>query len=287
MKSDYILKHWLKTARWQARRGVAALRWGPVNLRRAPVVLGNAMPKSGSHLIIQALQGLTGLGPFVNPGFPPVNRGEDNSKLSEIEILANIRRMRPGDIGYGYIGAEEPYISALTQLGRATVFVYRDPRDMIVSHIFYATQMHTGHWMHNYYTQVLHTMEERINAAIQGVSEPGSELTPVKARYEGYLGWLEHSEVLSLRFEDLILDREAAFGSLLDYLEGRGFVPRLPRTQAIEILKDAIVPKKSGTFRKGKPGNWAEHFSDANKALFKECTGDLLVRLGYEQNGDW
>lgn len=287
MKPDYVLKHWLKSGRWQARRAAAALRWGPVNLRRAPAVLGNAMPKSGSHLIIQVLQGLTNLGPFVNPGFPPVNRGEDNSKLSESDILDNIRRMRPGDIAYGYVGAEEPFITALTQTGRATVFVYRDPRDMIVSHIFYATQMHTGHWMHRYYTEVLNTMEERINAAIQGVQEPSSELTPVRARYDGYLGWLEHAEVLSLRFEDLILDREAAFGNLLNYLEGRGFAPRLPRTQAIEVLNDAIAPKKSGTFRKGKPGNWAEHFTEANKALFKECTGDLLVRLGYEQDGNW
>jgi hypothetical protein len=287
MKSIYTVKHWIKLGRWQARRAVTALRWGPMNLRNAPVVLGNAMPKSGSHLIIQVLQGLTSLGPFVNPGFPPVNRAEDNSKLSEAAILANIHRMRPGDIGYGYLGADEPFISALTQPGKATIFVYRDPRDMIVSHIFYATQMHEEHWMHHYYTEVLHNMEERINAAIHGVQEPGSELTPVRVRYDGYLGWLECPEVLSLRFEDLILEREAAFERLLDYLEKRGFSQKLPRTQAIEILKDAITPKKSGTFRKGKPGNWAEYFTDANKASFKECTGDLLIRLGYEQGGNW
>ena len=89
-------------------------------------------------------------------------------------MLANIQRMRPGDIAYGYVKAREPFISALTAPGRATIFVYRDPRDMIVSHVFYATQMHKGHWMHRYYTETLHTMEERINAAIQGVEEPGT-----------------------------------------------------------------------------------------------------------------
>ncbi len=129
--------------------------------------------------------------------------------------------------------------------------------------------------------------EERIDAAIKGVQEPGSELTPIRQRYLGYLGWLEQPGVLSLRFEDLILARSAAFGRLLDYLEERGFSPRLPRSQAISILEQAIAPKKSGTFRKGKPGNWREHFTDRNIATFKEHTGDLLLRLGYESSPDW
>ena len=162
------------------------------------------MPKSGSHLINQVVQGLPGLGPFVNPGFPPVNRDEVNDKLPDAAVLANLSRMRPGDIGYGYIKARQPFLSLLTQPGWATIFVYRDPRDMLVSHVFYATQMHPGHGMHRYYTETLHTMEERLNAAIQGVDEPGAELSPIRQKYDGYLGWLDQPEVLCLRFEDLI-----------------------------------------------------------------------------------
>jgi hypothetical protein len=141
--------------------------------------------------------------------------------------------------------------------------------------------------MRRYYTERLHTMEERINAAIQGVDEPGSELTPVRRRYEGYLGWLEQPEVLSLCFEDLILDRQAALERLLGYLEQRGLTLKMPRSKAVAALQAAIAPKKSGTFRKGQPGNWREHFTEANKALFKENAGDLLIRLGYEVNNEW
>jgi hypothetical protein len=281
------IKHWLKTVRWQGRRMVANLRWGSVSLRSTPAVLGNAMPKSGSHLINQVLQGLTHVGPFVNSGFPPVNRTENNDKLPDEAILQNIYHMRPGDIGYGYINANEPFLTALTAPGRATIFVYRDPRDMIISHIFYATQMHEDHWMHQYYTERLHTMEERINAAIEGVQQAGSELTPVRRRYEGYLGWLNQLAVLSLRFEDLILERESTLIRLLDYLEQRGYQPRVDRSQAVTALQQTIVPKKSGTFRKGKPGNWQEYFTEANKTLFKEKAGDLLIQLGYEKTSDW
>lgn len=277
----------LKMVRWQGRRLLTALRWGPAALRSAPAVLGNAMPKSGSHLIIQVLQGLTRLGPFVNPGFPPVNRSQDNSKQPDSFVLASIERMRPGDIAYGYVHARPPFIDPLTRSGRATIFVYRDPRDMVVSHVFYATDMHPGHGMHRYYNETLKTMEERIQAAIQGVEDPGSELSPIHKKYENYLGWLEQPAVLCLRFEDLILNRQQALGALLDYLGQRGFIPRASREDAIDILSQAIAPKKSGTFRKGQPGNWQEHFTPANKAFFKEQAGDLLTRLGYENDLNW
>jgi hypothetical protein len=74
---------------------------------------------------------------------------------------------------------------------------------------------------------------------------------------------------------------------LLDYLEKRGFTPAAPRQVAIETLSRAIAPRKSGTFRKGVPGNWKEHFTEANKSLFKDKTGDLLITLGYEEDYDW
>jgi hypothetical protein len=278
---------WLKTLRWHGRRTAAARRWGRRALEDTPIVLANAMPKSGSHLIYQVMQGLTRLGPFVNPGFPPVNRDENNEKLPDKKVLANLQRYHPGDIAYGYIRARQPFISLLTQQGRAMVFVYRDPRDMIVSHVFYATQMHTEHGMHRYYTETLKTMEERIQAAIRGVDAPGSELSPVRKKYMGYLGWLEHPEVLCIRFEDLTLDRQNTLMCILDYLERRGFHPTLPRAREVELLEQAIAPQRSGTFRKGQPGGWREHFTEANKEYFKQMAGDLLLRLKYEETDAW
>jgi hypothetical protein len=287
MNPFYRVKRWAKLGRWQMRRRAAARRWGIAPLASSPAVLGNAMPKSGSHLIIQVLQGLTRIGPFVNPGFPPVNRSEDNRVLPPAEVLVNIQRMRPGDIGYGYVHACEPYLSALCQPGRATVFVYRDPRDLIVSHVFYAAELHPDHGMHRYYTQVLKSMEDRINAAIRGVAEPGSQLSAVVDKFANYLGWLDQPEVLSLRFEELILERQSALRRLLAYLGERGLRLQLPEAQAIAALELAIQPNRSGTFRKGQPGNWREHFTAANRRLFKQVTGDLLVRLGYERDDQW
>jgi hypothetical protein len=281
-----IFKNTLKQIRWRSRRLQTAFRWGISEFRQTPIVFGNAMPKSGSHLLTQVLYGLTSIGPFVNPGFPPVNRNEINQPLVEKDVFLNVYQMLSGDIRYGYIHAKEPFLSLLTQPEYATIFIYRDPRDMLVSHVFYAMEIYQEHGMHRYYAQ-LENFEARLNAAIEGVDHPEFQLSNVYERYKAYIGWLRQPDVLCLRFEDLVFEQDITLARLLGFLEVRGFNPEVPRHKAIDILKKGIVPSKSGTFRKGQPGNWREYFSDDNKDRFKRVAGDLLVSLGYEDADDW
>ncbi len=281
------LKQPFKQMRWQWRRAQAARRWGRALAQAVPAVVGNAMPKSGSHLLIQILNGLTQLGPFVDPGMPPLSRSAANRNLPEAQVVANLRRLEPGDIAYCYLHARPSYIEELTRPGIAALFVYRDPRDVIVSQVFYATEMHTGHGMHEYYNQQLSSVEERIDAAIQGVQSDTARLSSIAAKYQHYLGWLQQSAVCSLRFEDLVLEGPAALGRMLDHLGQHGFTPQVSRPQAIDVLSAAVKPRASGTFRRGQPGEWRQHFTEANKRTFKKATGDLLQRLGYEQDSRW
>jgi hypothetical protein len=284
MRLYYRLKRVLKLQRLGYRRYKAAQRWGKEALERSPQVFGNAMPKAGSHLLIQVLLGLTEIGPFVDPGFPPVNRFEGNTRLEEPERIDEINRMRPGEIRYGYAPCREPYLSAITAPGRASVFIYRDPRDLLVSHVFYAKDIHTGHGMHDYYNNVLTSMEERLNVAIEGCDLPGLGLPTVYERYKNFLAWFEDDRVLCLRFEDFILNQPETLGRLLDYIESFGVKFALPRAEALDKLSTVNKPQKSGTFRKATPGNWREYFTEDNKRRFKAVAGDLLSRLGYVEN---
>ena len=281
------IKQPLKMLRWRLRRFQAAGHWGGDDLSRSPIVIGNAMPKSGSHLLIQVLLGLTKIGPFVDPGMPPITRSSTNQNLGRPEILENLHHLMPGDVVYCYLHAQEQYIVELTRPGVAAYFIYRDPRDLIISHIFYATEMHPKHGMHAHYTQKLSTMEQRINAATQGVQEEKARLSPIKEKYQKYLGWLDQSSVLSVRFEDLVLDRTTSLNRIMDHLAARGFEPKLPHNQVIDILASSIAPRSSGTFRRGQPGEWRDHFTAENKRIFKSATGDLLHRLGYEKDNSW
>ena len=112
-------------------------------------------------------------------------------------------------------------------------------------------------------------------------------MVSVKERYEGVFQWLEQKNVLCLRFEDLINNRNATLNAMLDEVDKTGYKIPMPREKALENLIESIQPKKSHTFRAGKTGGWKTYFTEEHKTLFKDIAGDLVVRLRYEKSNDW
>jgi hypothetical protein len=265
----------------------AVLRWKRLAFNEAPPVFGNSKPKSGSHLLVQILAGFCRIMPYIYVDSEPVRTiNKEGGRRAAERILADLQSIPRGVIGWGYVDATPENVAFLTQPGRVNYFVYRDPRDLLVSHVFFATEMHEGHGMHAFY-QTLPDFNERLKIAITGIDRDGLYMVNVKQRYEGVFRWLATPGVLCLRFEDLINQREAALNAMLDEVEKTGYQIPTPREQALAALMEAIRPHKSRTFRSGKTGGWKQYFTEEHKKLFKEVAGDLLVQLGYEQNNDW
>ena len=265
----------------------AILRWKRFSFREAPPIFGNSKPKSGSHLLLQILNGFTQIMPYQYVNADPIRTITQNGRRRTAdEILVDLKRVPRGVIGWGYVDATPENASFLTETGRVNYFIYRDPRDMLVSQVFFATDMHEGHGMHEYYNS-LPDFGERLKVAITGVDRNGLKMVSVKQRYEGVFQWLEQKNVMCIRFEDLINNRDATLHSMLDELEKTGYQIPTPREKALSILVDAIQPKKSHTFRSGKTGGWKKYFTDEHKSLFKDVAGHLLVKLGYEENNNW
>jgi sulfotransferase 6B1 len=265
----------------------AILRWKRFSFHEAPPIFGNSKPKSGSHLLLQILNGFTYIMPYRYVDADPVRTIEkDGRRKTKEEILDELKRIPDGVIGWGYVDATPENASFLTSSGRVNYFIYRDPRDMLVSQVFFATDMHEEHGMHAYYNS-LPDFGARLNVAITGIDQDGLKMVSVKQRYEGVFAWLEQKNVMCIRFEDLINNRDTTLSSMLDEVEKTGYKIPTPREKALVILTDAIQPKKSHTFRSGKTGGWKEHFTDEHKKLFKEVAGNLLVELRYEKDNDW
>ncbi|GJQ35451.1 MAG: hypothetical protein JETCAE01_14610 [Anaerolineaceae bacterium] len=265
----------------------AMMRWRRFSFDEAPPIFGNSKPKSGSHLLLQILNGFTRIMPYKYVEAEPVRTiTKDGRRKTEEEILDELIRIPRGVIGWGYVDATPENASFLTASGRVNFFIYRDPRDMLVSQVFFATDMHEEHGMHEYYNS-LPDFNARLNVAITGIEKGGLKMVSVKQRYEGVFQWLEQKNVMSLRFEDLINNRDATLLAMLDEVEKTGYKIPTQREKALQILVDAIQPKKSHTFRSGKTGGWKEHFNKEHKKLFKDVAGDLLVKLRYEKNNDW
>lgn len=271
------------------RRYLAQRRFPHADTRAMPIFFGNSFPKSGTHLLTQILAGFTRLGPLLESGFPPVLtfEGESGQPRSLDRILVELRRLQPGEIGYGHLHALPQIVDFLCREGVASYFIYRDPRDVVVSHVFYVTDLNSHHAHHDYYTNTLTNFEERLRVSILGRPELEYPFPDIRARFEPYLPWLDRPEVCNLRYEDLLKDQSAALAAILDHALDRGFSLSVERDWALELLARAIDPARSPTFRRGQAGAWREHFTPEIKTLFKQISGDLLQRLGYETDANW
>jgi hypothetical protein len=270
-----------------AKYAQAVLRWKRFVFDDAPPIFGNSKPKSGSHLLLQILNGFTKIMPYKYVEADPVRTIEKaGRRKTNEELLAELQRIRSGVIGWGYVEASPENIAFLCQPHRVNYFIYRDPRDLLVSQVFFATDMHEEHGMHRFYKS-LPDFNERLKVAITGIDRDGLYMVNVRQRYAGVFEWLEQPHVMCIRFEDLIHKRESTLEAMLDEVESTGYRIPTPRKKALSILVDAIQPRRSHTFRSGKTGDWREHFTEEHKALFKDIAGDLLVKLGYEKSNDW
>jgi len=278
-----------KLLRRKVRRVGTLLRFRRLTLQGVPILFAISFPKSGTHLLTQVLQGFTRLGPVVNSGLPAIvtYRGVSGAERSSHEILADLHRLQPGDIAYGHLHARREIINCLAQLGFASYFILRDPRDVVVSHVFYVTEKEPHHIHHRYYTEALHTFDDRLKVSILGLPDPAIPFPDIAKRFEPFLAWLDCTPVLTLHYEDLLEDPHKYVGRVLDHAISNGFPCVYNRETAVHILVDNINPQRSPTFRSGKTGEWRKYFNDQHKSLFKQVAGNTLIRLGYEKDHDW
>lgn len=285
-----LAQQFRRTLRPAGKTAQAILRWKRFSFHEAPPIFGNSKPKSGSHLLLQILNGFTQIMPYKYVEAEPVRTiTKEGRRKAQTEIIRELENLSEGVIGWGYVEATPENVSFLTGAGRVNYFIYRDPRDMLVSHVFFATDTQEEHGMHDYYNS-LPDISARLKVAITGIDQDGLHMVSVKQRYEGVFQWLDASRqknVLCLRFEDLVNDRDATLNAMLDEVEKTGYEIPTPRVKAVPVLVDAIQPKKSHTFRSGKTGGWREFFTEEHKRLFKDVAGDLLVRLKYEKDNKW
>lgn len=278
-----------RLVRRSMRRAAAQRKFPDVPISQMPVLFGNSFPKSGTHLLTQVLASFTRLGPAIDSGLPPVLtfEGDSGRERPLAAVRADLARLLPGDIAYGHLHARPEIVHALCRAGVAPYFIYRDPRDVVVSHVFYVTDINSRHVHHDYYINELRNFDQRLEVSILGRPELDHPFPDIRVRFEPFLPWLERTEVLALRYEDLLQDASGQLARIFDHAVRGGFIYRGERAAAIETLSQGIQPQESPTFRSGKAGGWRQHFTPAHKQLFKNTTGDLLTRLGYEQNQNW
>jgi hypothetical protein len=283
----------LRLARRSFRRATTIVRWqrvlGRLSMDGVPILFANSFPKSGTHLLTQVLQAVQVVAPVVDSGLPAVvtYQGDSGRQRSQVEILGDLKRLLPGDIAYGHLYALPEIQTFFSNPSVAGYFILRDPRDVVVSHVHYVTEIEPDHILHAHYTQNLGSFEERLNTSITGLEQVDFPFPDIRSRFLPYMGWLDCPDVFTIKYEDFLSDQELVVAQILGHAVKKGLPLQGEIQAAARTVISRLDPKRSPTFRTGKSGGWRKAFTEEHKRLFKEVAGDLLIRLGYETNSDW
>jgi len=253
---------------------------------QTPPVLANSFPKSGTHLLLQILKGLPGVkhyGTFI-ASMPSITFKERSSR-NHIQV---IDRIIPGEAVPAHLFYQEEFDKVLQDKNVVHYFIYRDPRDVVISEAHYLAQMNKWHRMHSYFVSE-QTLENQISLAITGVDSPDFPYAypNVAERFSCYRGWLECPHVLCLKYEDLTSTRRR------EYLRqiATFYVEKCNHDLEIEsvtcTIESNIQPEKSHTYHKGRVGGWKTIFTEEHRYQMKSIVGKLLIELGYEKNLNW
>lgn len=280
------LKSGLRSILYQAEKGMQQIRFSSQSMK-LPVLLGISFPKSGTHLLDQILLGFSNVAAYAKRlhSFYAEYEGESGVKRTPEQAIAWLDGLHPRDIASAHLFARHEVIKRVCSSAFIPYFIFRDPRDVVASHVFYVTDMEARHVHHDYYTS-LPDFDSRLNVSILGRTDTNIEFPNIADRFAPYLGWLDQPAVMKIHFENLVDNRTTSLNRILDHFLAR--VPlQTPRELILNSLESSINPTRSPTFRSGKTGEWKKYFTEDHKKIFKDVAGDLLVRLGYEKNNEW
>ena len=251
--------------------GQACLQAGeatPVHKR----ILVLTIPKSGTHLIVKAVERI-------------VERGLLGSSPPRPVFFWNLHKWIPSDGGilYDHFLPEHNYLKDHLSDNVIKIIGVRDPRDIMMSQVYW---MQENPWWGivspDKFNQL--SFDEKIIAAI---------LLPDKAYGIGRfvrnaLDWMKNPTVFVCRFEDFVgpegggsrKRQEEAIKALAKHL---GYP--LEPGEAAEIADQLFGG--TWTFRSGQIGGWREYFTPEHVKLFKQAMGKELIELGYEVDDQW
>jgi hypothetical protein len=164
------------------------------------------------------------------------------------------------------------------------LIIYRDLRDVAVSHYFYVQRTP---WHPEYETYNQLDIEE-------GLIHFGETLLP---EFDDWVrSWHRNRNEdcsLVVRYEDLLSDTESVFASVANLFgldDSDDTIRDIVQAHSFENVsggRERGRQSESSFYRKGVSGDWRNHFTDKVRGVFKENAGEFWVDHGYEEDSNW
>ena len=183
-----------------------------------------------------------------------------------------------------HVHGSQHNVELLRAAGVSYVVLYRDLRDVAVSHLFYV-QRTPWHPEHSVY----------VNLSVPEGLMAFAERTLLAYR-DWVRSWHENRDPkasLELRYEQMLADPMATMTRVAEHFELDSSPDRIRDivdTHSFHRLSRGRSPgqESSGSFfRKGVAGDWTNHFTPKLKQIYRELIGDFLIEFGWEQDDSW
>ncbi|MFG0246921.1 MAG: sulfotransferase domain-containing protein [Phycisphaerales bacterium JB052] len=183
-----------------------------------------------------------------------------------------------------------------------TTYLIRDGRDVVVSFYFHAIRPSKN---------PNNTHPNRSIERMKSLLGADADLSDIRKHLHKYIeflfvnpqgcrqnwtdhnaDWFERPGVQYIRYEDLRSDCVGAMTRLLQGL-GREIEPERVERAVDNYSMERMTGRRPGQedsssfIRKGVVGDWKNHFTREAAETFDRLAGDMLIRLGYEQDREW
>ena len=245
-----------------------------------PILFIAGMPKSGTTWLEKMMSSYPGYEELLIPGanFYELRTGEGH--LYDLPVNAFDGLQDCLVLTKMHCHGSKQNVQVLADAKIPYVILYRDPRDVAVSHYFY---VRNTPWHGDY--AVLKDCDIH-----QGIEFFISKRLPEFAHW--MRSWRdtrapENSVMVS--YEEMLEDTAAVLRQVFELFSLEADDVRLKEIVDQNSFKnlEASDQGKTSFFRKGKSGDWVNHFDENLKQQFKSVDSDLLVEFGYEQNDQW
>ncbi|HKI46863.1 MAG TPA: sulfotransferase domain-containing protein [Balneolales bacterium] len=165
--------------------------------------------------------------------------------------------------------------SKLHKLDAQFIHMVRDGRDVVISKYFYEKDFCVKNGIINDFN---YTLDEYIEKTAK--------------EWVSYISEWERRKIITCYYENLLKDafQELArvFFLLNISVAKEALEAAIDANSKEKFSKSLDKAFKHNTFvRKGIAGDWKNYFNEKHKAIFKQNAGELLIKLGYENDLEW
>lgn len=262
-------------------------------------VFVNALPKSGTNLVgdcpdllgilskahvgAQALRSPSWAQFLKRLVFLPTRRSYLVGIDMPIEVAdwymdRHLNRLARNEYITAHIGYTADVLHAVLQRNIAPILVTRDPRAVVNSFVHYIEEA-VRHPLHN--VLQAQSLESKYMLAMEGMFENEVTLQPIDVRCQAVRPWIQHRDVLHVRFEDLIGPKgggaadvqRAAVKRIINHVEAPA--------DKIDVVLDHLFGKNENTFRSGQIDAWRKEVPSAVRDDLDAQTQTIRDLWGY------